>query len=57
MMTRKDYIIIAEAVNEATKWLNVKSERACVRLAFHDKLQANYENFDALKFWQAIDTE
>ena len=57
MMTRKDYILIAEAVNEATKWLNVKSERACVRLAFHDKLQANYENFDALKWWQAIDTE
>ena len=57
MMTRKDYILIAKTVNEATKWVSHKPERACVRLAFHDALQANYDNFDALRFWEAIDTE
>ena len=56
-MTRKDYILIAKTVNEATKWVSHKPERACVRLAFHDALQANYDNFDALRFWEAIDTE
>ena len=54
MMTRKDYQVVAECINEACKYLD-KSRAAIVRLAFHDRFQTEYDNFDALKFWNALD--
>jgi len=54
MMTRKDYQVVAECINEATKYLD-KSRAAVVKLAFHDRFTTEYPNFDSLKFWQALD--
>jgi hypothetical protein len=54
MMTRRDYQVVAECINEATRYLD-KSRAAVVRLAFADRFTTEYDNFDALKFWNALD--
>ncbi len=54
MMTRKDFQNVANAINDANRFLS-KNESAIVRMAFHDMLQAQYPRFDALKFWEALD--
>jgi len=53
-VTRKDYQVVAECIHEATKFLD-KSRAAVVRLAFNDRFQTEYDNFDSLKFFQALD--
>jgi len=54
MMTRKDFQLVADAINEANKYLR-SDQMAIVRMAFHDRLVEAYPRFDALKFWEALD--
>ena len=57
MMTRKDYVLLAETINRVQSHMRNPSERAWVRLAFHEMLGENYDNYDALKFFEALDKD
>jgi hypothetical protein len=57
MMTRKDYEWLADTINKVQKYVPNDSMRALIRSEFHESMSARYDNYDALKFYEALDTE
>ena len=57
MMARKDYKLLAETINKVTGYVHDPSMRALIRSEFYEMLTANYKNFDALKFYEALDLD